>query len=262
MRVCLLASGSSGNALFVETGQTRLLVDAGLSCRELTKRLATIAVAADTIDAVLVTHEHGDHVRGLGTFARKSGAMVFASHRIGRGLRDAFGTFPMTEFEAGDPFTFRDLSIDPFPITHDVCDPVAFRIEGGEGPLGVATDLGMVTRLVEVKLTGCRLLVLESNHDETMLLNGPYPWHLKQRIQSRHGHLSNDQSLSLLRSLLHEGLEGILVAHLSETNNDPALVRSLFQRELSSQNRCEPTLAIGEQSRPSPVVSLHGFRPR
>jgi len=257
MRACLLASGSSGNSLFIEMGTTRLLVDAGLSCREIRKRLGGIGVDPGSIDAVLVTHEHGDHVRGLGTFARSTGAVVFASHRIAGVLRDSFGEFPLAEFEAGEPFTVRDLCVDPFPVTHDVCDPVGFRIEGGDGIFGVATDLGMTTRLVEAKLSGCRLLVLESNHDESMLINGPYPWHLKQRIQSRHGHLSNGESLALFRSLLHEGLEGVLVAHLSETNNDPGLVHSLFQDELSAQNRCAPTLAIGSQSRPTPMILTH-----
>lgn len=256
MRASLLASGSSGNSLFVQHGSTRLLIDVGLSCREIRRRLTCIGVEPESIDAVLVTHEHGDHVKGVGTFARSVKVPVYASHRIAPLLRESFGRFDLVEFEAGERFTLRDLSIDPFPITHDVRDPVGFIIEGMSGRFGTVTDLGIVTRLVEAKLTGCRLLVLESNHDETMLQNGPYPWHLKQRIQSRHGHLSNGQSIGLLRSLLHQGLEGLLVAHLSETNNDPTLVLSLFERELASQNVCRPRLVVGEQSRPTPLVDL------
>ena len=146
--------------------------------------------------------------------------------------------------------------IDPFPISHDCCDPVGFLLESGEGRAGSATDLGIVTRLVREKLKGCRALNLESNHDPEMLLNGPYPWNLKQRIKSRHGHLSNQESLELLHDLAHDGLEALVMAHLSEVNNHPDKVVETTSAFLRDQNRCAPRIVIGEQHQAGPVMEL------
>ncbi len=157
------------------------------------------------------------------------------------------------EFESGYPFTFKDLLIDPFPITHDACDPVGFLIECHDGKIGIATDLGIATRLVKDKLKECRVLVLESNHDEEMLQNGPYPWHLKQRIRSRHGHLSNIESAELLDEIIHPGLEGVFLAHLSEVNNDPEVAHRVTATLLAGQDVCAPRLIVGEQHRVSDV---------
>jgi phosphoribosyl 1,2-cyclic phosphodiesterase len=188
MRLCLLASGSKGNCLFLETDSCRLLIDAGLSGREAIARLSSIGVAAETLDGILITHEHTDHVRGVGALARRLKIPVLVAARTLQAARHVIGKVDSFEFDPGSPFTFKGVAIDPFPITHDACDPVGFRIEGGEGCIGFATDLGIATRLTQEKLKDCRALVLEFNHDEEMLQNGPYPWHLKQRIRSRHGH--------------------------------------------------------------------------
>jgi len=256
MKVCLLASGSKGNALYIETGDTRLLVDAGLSARELQHRLAVIGVDPASVHAIVISHEHNDHIRGAGTLSRRFHIPVLTSHIAARQLRSLIGKTEQTDFSAGDEFAFRDLLIEPFPISHDAADPVGFVVESREGRVGVATDLGIVTRLVQARLAGCRVLVLESNHDEAMLQNGPYPWHLKQRIKSRQGHLSNNDSAQLLDELLHEGLEGVLLAHLSETNNDPALAHGLAAQVLAGQNVCAPTLLMGSQQQASTVLSL------
>ncbi|MBV5337195.1 MAG: MBL fold metallo-hydrolase, partial [Deltaproteobacteria bacterium] len=146
--------------------------------------------------------------------------------------------------------------IDPFPLSHDCCDPVGFVIESREGKAGSATDLGIVTRLVREKLKACRALNLESNHDPDMLLNGPYPWNLKQRIKSRHGHLSNQESLELLHDLAHEGLEALIMAHLSEVNNHPDKVIETTTAFLKDQNCCAPRIVIGEQHQAGPVMTL------
>jgi phosphoribosyl 1,2-cyclic phosphodiesterase len=148
------------------------------------------------------------------------------------------------------------MKIDPFPITHDACDPVGFVIESQEGRCGSATDLGIVTRLVREKLRGCRFLNLESNHDPDMLMNGPYPWNLKQRIKSRHGHLSNDESLELLFELAHEGLEALVMAHLSEVNNHPDHVARSTSEFLNNQNVCAPTVVIGDQLHASALIEI------
>lgn len=256
MKVCLLASGSKGNSLFVEADGTRILVDAGLSAKEIVRRLAIIGVDPADLDGLFVSHEHVDHVRGVGVLARKYRLPVHVSYPTHREVLDGVRDAAVVEFESGYSFGFRDLLIDPFPITHDACDPVGFTVECREGKVGVATDLGTATRLVADKLKGCRVLVLESNHDEEMLMGGPYPWHLKQRIKSRHGHLSNSDSAALLAEVLHPGLEGLFLAHLSEVNNDPTVAQEVTENLLSAQSTCSPRLIIGDQYRPSETLTL------
>lgn len=255
VKVCLLASGSKGNSLYIEAGDTRLVIDAGLAASEIAKRLESIGVDAGSVNALLITHEHGDHVRGAGAFARKFKVPVVISYPTHRTDEKAFRKTEVIEFESGHSFSFRDLLIDPFPITHDAADPVGFIIDSGEGRVGVATDLGIATRLVRDKLKECRVLVLESNHDEEMLVNGPYPWHLKQRIKSRHGHLSNIDSADLLGEVLHQNLEGLFLAHLSEVNNDPAVASSVVRDLLDRRNICAPQMVVGNQYRASHVFS-------
>ena len=256
MRVCLLASGSKGNAILVDTGTCRILVDAGLSAAELLTRLAAVGVEGDTLDAILISHEHTDHTRGAGSLARKLRIPLLLSYPTCREINVSLRKLDVVEFESGYPFTFKDVLVDPFPITHDACDPVGFVIEGSGGRIGIATDLGIATRLVVEKLKGARILVLESNHDEEMLRNGPYPWHLKQRIKSRHGHLSNRESVGLLEEIIHPGLEGVFLAHLSEVNNDPEIALATAGTLLASQNICAPRLLVGSQYRTSEVMAI------
>jgi len=255
VRVCLLASGSKGNAIYVAAGTSKLLIDCGLSATAVLNRLAAIGVEGAELDAILVSHEHTDHTRGVGTLARKLKIPLVVSYPTCREIHTSLRKTDVIEFEAGYQFTFKDILIDPFPITHDACDPVGFLIESAAGRVGVVTDLGIVTRLVKEKLRGCRALVVESNHDEEMLLNGPYPWHLKQRIKSRHGHLSNTESAELLGELFHPGLEAVFLAHLSEVNNDPTVALSVATALVNSQNTCAPRLVVGDQYRPSQVWS-------
>ncbi|HLO26421.1 MAG TPA: MBL fold metallo-hydrolase [Geobacteraceae bacterium] len=255
MRVCLLASGSKGNAIFVDTGSSRILVDAGLSAGEILNRLAAVGVEGKDLDAVLVSHEHTDHVRGAGALCRKLKIPLLLSYPTCREINISLRKIEVVEFESGYPFTFKDMLIDPFPITHDACDPVGFVIECRNGKVGIATDLGIATRLVMDKLSGSRILVIESNHDEEMLLNGPYPWHLKQRIKSRHGHLSNTESSQLLEEIIHSGLEGVFLAHLSEVNNDPDIALNAASTLLQAQNVCSPRLVVGCQHFVSEVLT-------
>ena len=256
MKVCLLASGSKGNSLFVDMDGTRILVDVGLSAPEIVRRLASIGVDVADLHGLFITHEHVDHVRGVSVLARKYRLPIHVSYPTHREVCEAIRDAAVVEFESGYSFSFRDLLIDPFPITHDACDPVGFTVESREGKVGVATDLGMATRLVADKLKGCRALVLESNHDEDMLMGGPYPWYLKQRIKSRHGHLSNSDSAALLAEVLHPGLEGLFLAHLSEVNNDPAVAKDVTENLLAAQTSCSPRLIVGDQCRPSETLTL------
>jgi phosphoribosyl 1,2-cyclic phosphodiesterase len=249
----LLASGSKGNSLLVEAGETRILIDAGLSARELLNRLSKIGLQGSDLDAIIISHEHTDHIRGAGALARKIGKPVLISYSTHGQSTKLFAKTETIEFESGCSFAFRDLLIDPFPTTHDTCDPVGFVIDSSEGRVGMATDLGTATRLVKEKLKGCKAVVLESNHDEEMLVNGPYPWHLKQRIKSRHGHLSNNDSVALFEEIVGPELEGLFLAHLSEVNNNPQIAAAVFRKSLDSQNFCRPRLIVGDQYRISEV---------
>lgn len=257
MRICLLASGSKGNALYIESGETRLLLDAGLSLRGLKERLAAIQVDATQLDAILISHEHGDHCRGLGPIARGLKLPVCIDPASLAALDNKMGHLPaVREFSAGDVIDFRDLRIETIPLTHDAAATAGFVIESREGRVGVATDLGIATRLVAQRLQRCRALVLEFNHDETMLRDGPYPWHLKQRIRSQHGHLSNEAGAELLDNLLWDGLEAVFLGHLSETNNTPQHALQAARRILDHQSCCSPELLLGRQELASCCISI------
>ncbi len=256
MRVCLVASGSKGNAVYIESRESRILIDAGFAARELARRLALVGVEADSLDAVFISHEHGDHCRGLGPLARRYNLPVHMNPETLQAL-PALGKVPqLCEFDTGVPFACRDLRVETIPLTHDAARPVAYVIETTAGKIGVATDLGIATRLVRDRLRGCRILVLEANHDEAMLRDGPYPWPLKQRIRSNHGHLSNLACADLLNDLLWDGLEVVFLAHLSETNNQPELAASIVREVLERQNLCHPQLIVGRQAAPSLCVSV------
>jgi phosphoribosyl 1,2-cyclic phosphodiesterase len=219
-------------------------------------RLASIGTESRELDAILISHEHSDHIRGAGALARKLKIPLLVSRQTFLAGSSSLGKTEIIEFDPGCPFNFKDIWIDPFPITHDACDPVGFMIDCGEGKFGIATDLGIATGLVKEKLKGCRALVVESNHDEEMLVNGPYPWHLKQRIRSRHGHLSNSESASLLDEIIHPGLEAVFLAHLSEVNNDPGIALDTARTLLEARNICSPRLILGNQYRVSEVLTV------
>ena len=225
MRFCVLGSGSKGNATFIESGRTRVLIDAGFSAIEIERRLAGIGIQAESLSAILITHEHGDHIRGISVLSRRYNLPVFASpaaiKAAGVGL-DRLHSH--AEFAAGTTFTFQDLRIHPFTVSHDAADPVGFLINDGSLTLGYCTDTGTVSRLMQHRLAGCHGLVLECNHDPDMLRDGPYPQALKQRVRSKTGHLANHETAALLVSLLHDGLQHVTLAHISETNNRPQLV--------------------------------------
>jgi phosphoribosyl 1,2-cyclic phosphodiesterase len=251
LRVCLLASGSKGNSLFIKSGESRILVDAGLSGREIENRLTQIGEDAAELDAILVTHEHRDHVTAVGPLARRYKLPVYIHPQTHAAMPSPGRLDLLNEFEVADRLSLRDIEISPFPITHDASEPVGFILDTPEGRIGVATDLGIATRLVADQLKMCRVLVLESNHDEEMLRDGPYPWHLKQRIRGNHGHLSNTAAGELLETLLWDGMEAVFLAHLSETNNDPQLAHHCAHAVLGQQNFCDPQLIVGSQGRAS-----------
>ena len=250
MRVCLLASGSRGNSTLIEVDGCRLLIDAGLSGIETERRLSTLGLAADDLHGILVTHEHHDHVGGIGPLARRYNLPVYIDRQTHTALPKLGKIANLQHFSSGETFSFQNLSISPFSTTHDAVNPVGFTIQSSEGKIGFATDLGMATRLVAEQLKNCRVLILEANHDEKMLQDGPYPWNLKQRIRSRHGHLSNDESCLLLEEICWPGLEALFLAHLSEENNCPDLAGKVFRKTLTDCGH-NPEIVIGRQSRAS-----------
>lgn len=232
--VSLLASGSKGNALYLSDGTTRLLIDAGLSGVELRRRMETRGLEPGQLDAVLLTHEHDDHIRGAGVMARRYDLPLYINPGTLAAATRRLGKITVTElFECGQSFQIGTIGVHPFSISHDARDPAGFVFEVNQTRVGLATDLGKATALVKSRLRDCDVLIIESNHDVEMLQTGPYPWPLKQRIQGRTGHLSNVQSCDLLNELTHPGLHTVILAHLSETNNTPAHVfseiKSLFK---------------------------------
>ncbi|MBA3029373.1 MAG: MBL fold metallo-hydrolase [Desulfobacteraceae bacterium] len=248
LSVCVLASGSKGNAIYVSDGETAILIDAGLSGIEIERRLREKGLEADDIHAILVSHEHSDHIRGVGVLSRRYDIPVYINKGTESEAVAAMGTIKRTEpFSCGRSFQINHLTIHPFSTSHDACDPSGFTISRNSIKISLATDLGIATHMVKEHLKGSALVLLEANHDINMLENGPYPWPVKQRIRSRLGHLSNTESRDLLMEIRHEGLGRVILGHLSETNNTPekalreigpALAGSKTKLTVATQERC------------------------
>src|SRR5688572_445974 len=268
MRVCCLGSGSSGNAVLVEAhdGQqrTRVLVDAGFSARDLESRLEVAGVAPDQLDAILITHDHGDHTRGMGVFARRHGTPVHLTERTYAACRDLFrGDERTRTYTAARPFQVGGLRVEPFLTAHDAADPVAIAlVDVATGTrVGIATDLGRPTAGVRHALSACDFLVLEANHDEVMLRVGPYPRSVQARIASSHGHLSNQAAARFVGDLIHPRLAGVLLAHLSNECNAPALAAEVVGTALE-QKRWRGWLGVAEQGAPGPMLDVELLRQR
>ncbi|NOZ86136.1 MAG: MBL fold metallo-hydrolase [Deltaproteobacteria bacterium] len=257
MRFCVLGSGSKGNAIWVESSQDAILLDAGLSWKRIRSRLIISGLDERKLRAIIVSHEHIDHLRGAGPAARAAHVPVFATSGTfsawASDLEKRASKPCLETIEPGRAFNVSGFLVTPFSTSHDVNQPVMFRVEDHFGAsLGVATDLGVATRLVKDRLADCNALVLEFNHDPDMLMDGPYPWPLKQRIRSRLGHLSNPEAADLLADLLHPGLDLVVLAHLSEMNNDPRLALNAAGRVLSNGAR----LLAAHQDTPTPVFTV------
>ncbi|MGH9430200.1 MAG: MBL fold metallo-hydrolase [Terriglobia bacterium] len=254
VRVCVLGSGSKGNSTWVATETTRLLVDTGFSKRETLGRLAAVGECVETCNALLISHEHSDHVNGLRKLTLDLKAPVY----INRATRDAIewgAEVKAVEWiTAGVKFTVGDIEVTPFTVPHDAADPVAFTLESQGIKIAIVTDLGYIPELVRQHVRGCHCLVFESNHDLEMLKVGPYPWAIKQRVLSRQGHLSNLATAEFL-GVDYDGAAQVLVlAHLSETNNHPEIARITAEQALAGRARgASPELYLASQSAPSKV---------
>ncbi|MGH9467545.1 MAG: MBL fold metallo-hydrolase [Terriglobales bacterium] len=257
--VTILGSGSSGNAAVIATESTCLLLDAGFSRRELLRRLALAGIAVERLQAVLITHEHGDHVAGLARLAAKFPVPVFLNEKTRAALGAAGEALPRVEhFATGDSFQIGDIAVTTFAIPHDAADPVGFRFCATGVRIAFVTDLGYLPENVRQQLCGADCAVLESNHDLEMLKGGGYPWELKQRVLGRLGHLSNDT----LAEFLSNGFDGsaahVVLAHLSENNNLPDLALLSAERALGQRgggSAARPKLHVAQQHEPlAPIV--------
>lgn len=260
MRFCVLGSGSKGNATYVESGKTRILIDAGFSGKEIQRRLQEIEVDAVSLSAIIITHEHTDHIRGVSPLSRKYNIPVFGNDATLQGAGAAFASIAdLRAFSNGTAFAFQDILIHPYSISHDAADPVGFVVSNGRCSIGYCTDTGIVSRLMRHRLAGCNALILESNHDPVMLRNGPYPLYLQQRVRSNTGHLANGEAADFLRDIMHDGLEYVVLAHISEKNNTPELARKAVDKALqASRGNNELRVAVAAQNKTGEPVTVTG----
>jgi phosphoribosyl 1,2-cyclic phosphodiesterase len=239
----------------VEGARGRLLIDCGLSARETARRLQQVGCNPRSVDAVVVSHEHGDHIGGAAMFSRRYGAVIHTTPATARaGRLDPAGLAGLVLRDAAASWQVGDLDVETFSVPHDAVDNVGVLVACDGARLGYATDLGFPTRLVYDRLQGCHVLVTEANHDPEMLRDGPYPWSVKQRIAGRHGHLSNQAMMSLVAEVAGSAMRHLFLAHLSGTNNTPELARRAGRGALEKAGRSAVRVHVARQDHVSEVV--------
>jgi phosphoribosyl 1,2-cyclic phosphodiesterase len=258
VQLTILGSGSGGNCAYLETAETRLLIDAGFSGRQIRQRLATIARAPESIQGILITHEHSDHIQGLTGLAAKLQMPIYCN----RLTREAIEAQLQIQIDArlfvtGDSFAIGDVTIDTFPVPHDACDPVGFLLRTCAGNIGFLTDLGYATKLVVERIRSANVLLLEANHDLKMLQDDTRrPWSLKQRILSRHGHLSNDGAADVVEQIISAELRRLYLGHLSRDCNNPALACQVVGNRLERIGASHVCVEFTSQDVPCPTLVL------
>jgi phosphoribosyl 1,2-cyclic phosphodiesterase len=257
LRVVVLGSGSGGNAVVVESAGRRLLLDAGFSCRELERRMRFAGIDPKSISALLLTHEHDDHVRGADRFARRHGLTLWATRGTIAGSELGADVVERAELlDSGRPVEVAGFEVEPFAIPHDAREPVGFVVTDGAGRrVGLVGDIGCKSRLAWGRLADLDLLLLETNHDLEMLRSGPYPWPLKQRVASRHGHLSNREAGEGIGELASARLRFVVLYHLSRTNNLPALAYASIAEPLAAAGS-EAEVVVSDQFSPTPWMEV------
>lgn len=265
MRLCSIASGSSGNCIYVGSEATHLLVDVGISGKRTEAGLNSLGITGRDLDGILITHEHADHISGLGVMARKHGIPIYATPGTIAAIQGSSGVGKIDsslfrEVKEDEKLIIKDLVVNPMRISHDAAQPVAYRISYGNKKVGICTDLGVYNDYTVECLKGMDALLLEANHDVNMLQVGPYPYYLKQRILGDRGHLSNENSGKLLSRILHDGLENILLGHLSKENNLPELAYEAVRMEITMGDNPyhanDFRLQVAKRSDVSPVINI------
>ena len=264
MNLCSIASGSSGNCIYVGSDKTSILVDAGISGKRIEQGLNSIERTTKDCDAILITHEHSDHVKGLGVLARKYHIPIYCTKGTMEELKQMsmLGKMPEGLYRpilAEETFSIGDLSILPFEISHDAAEPVGYRVSHGEKSVGIATDMGVYDEKIVENLQGLDALLLEANHDINLLQVGSYPYSLKMRILGEKGHLSNDASARLIEKVLHPGLQHILLGHLSKENNFPELAYQTVSYELEQNpvwKKMDTELLVADRMAPTKLLTI------
>lgn len=257
-RLTILGSGSSGNCAFLETDETRILIDAGFSGRQIRQRLASIGRAPEGLHGILVTHEHSDHIQGLAALAARLEIPVYCNRDTKEAIANELPrTLQFRLFSTGDTFDIGDFSIDTFPVPHDAVDPTGFLIESAAGCFGFLTDLGHATKLVIERVRRANVLLLETNHDLKLLQDDVRrPWSVKQRILSRHGHLSNDAAAEVAEQIVHAGLGRLYLGHLSKDCNRHELAHQAVAGRLQLLGATHVEILATHQDRPCETVTL------
>lgn len=250
MQFSCLSSGSKANCTFVKSGTSAVLVDVGLSTRQVEVRLQAIGARPQDIGAILITHEHSDHIAGVESFSRKHRIPVFANSGAAPYVKKAYH---VEVFDSSQQFSVDGFEVLPVPIQHDATEPVGFIFDDREFRLGVITDLGRITPIIRQSTHSLNAIVLESNHDQELLQVCSYPWHLKQRISSTHGHLSNDSAASFLASIANEQLSHIVLGHLSENSNTP---RHALNTAAAHLKDWSGQICCASVAQPTPIVDL------
>lgn len=256
MRFSVLGSGSRGNSLYIESGQTAILIDAGFSGKELAKRLAVHGRVPENLNAIFLTHEHGDHIQGVGVLSRRCSLEVRANYGTFKGSeKQVKKLYKRVEFETGTICQLGDLEIRSFRVSHDTNDPVGYLVSDGYHSIAYCTDTGKVSHLIASRMSGCDALILEFNHDQLLLKNGPYPFSLQQRVRSNQGHLANEDAADFLQNIFHDKLQCVVLAHLSETNNLPEIAYKAAASVLSPAHH--HILHVASQHSPTALFTIH-----
>ncbi|MGN1315183.1 MAG: MBL fold metallo-hydrolase [Lachnospiraceae bacterium] len=265
MELCSIASGSSGNCIYVGTQATHLLVDVGISGRRTESGLNSLGLSGADLDGILITHEHTDHISGLGVLSRKYHIPIYATEGTIRAIQrmTALGKIEEELFvpiRADTSFILKDIQVNPMKTSHDASEPVAYRFRHGRKKMAIATDLGTYNDYTVESLKGMDVLFLEANHDVNMLQVGPYPYALKQRILGDKGHLSNERSGQLLGKLLHDKLQAVVLGHLSKENNLPELAYETVRVELTMEKKGywgnEFPITVAKRDEVSPKICI------
>jgi len=257
LELAVLGSGSKGNSTLIRSSQTALLIDAGLSARQISLRMAASGCEPASLDGVLLTHEHSDHIRGLQVLQRRFPAPVLANTPTLAAAGEAATSAPAAwAFTSGESFDWGDFRVTSFPVSHDAAEPVGYVLEAEGLRVGYATDLGQLTPEIVALISGCHIVVLEANHDVDMLWNGRYPWVTKKRIGSDLGHLDNASGAAQVEALTAGDTCHLVLIHLSENNNEPGVVRDLFAEALARAGRTGIQLTVTGQHEPTGPVRL------